>query len=97
MPEEATVNNGKQSDFIDLTRQLTGSYADWIKTARARVSEWQALYNNLIVEDDFTGQNAQIIPDPTRLQALTDAIAGTEATIATWDAGLRTVFERVSR
>ena len=97
MSEEQVVNNGKQSDFIDRTRQLAGSYADWIKTARARVSEWQALYNALIAEEDFTGQNLEIIANPTRLDSLTNVIANLEGIIATWDAGVRTNFERVSR
>lgn len=86
----------KQSDFITRTRRVINQYTDWVKEANEIMEEWESLYNALIVEEDFIGSNLDIIPDGTRLVALTTAIGNISTILTNYDAGIDTNFERVT-
>lgn len=88
--------NTKVSDFITKVRQLAREYEALMVEARGITGEWNALYNTMLFDTEFTGENLDIVPNPSYTQSITDAIGNLTTIISAWDAGINTNFERVT-
>lgn len=90
------MENQKQVDFISKVRQLSTQYRNLIGELDEMSNQWNALYGSLVAEADFESGNMAVIPNPTRLQSLTDVIGNMQTIVSTFDAGIDTNFERVT-
>ena len=93
------AENDKQSDFVTRARQVAAQYQALIETMRTLDNDWISLYNAILTEEDFVGNNLAVIPsgDPaTRLASLVTVIANIETIVTAYLAGINTNMERIS-
>lgn len=78
------------SDFITKSREDAGAFLEAISRLRERAHSWNALYNAIIVQENFTGENAS--KTLSQLQALFTTLAAFETLLA---AGHETNLEAI--
>lgn len=89
--------NAKISDYITRARQTARAYAAVIEELRQMGADWDTLYVGVVNDDEFQGENRDIITaDGASYTATLAAMIGNAETIVTaFDTSYRQNFERV--